>query len=186
MPLQFKLRRTRAVIIALLCALTSLASFKYWPAQKVPAASARPKSSPRIANRGEAESPASLSNEDAIKLLKQQGTYDSLAEAMTAVQYSIHRAQLAPRPDNEGAYTADNPAQALRADFNGDRTRVTSSGQRKWQIGLKLKGYGYGKNLLRVTSGEMKAQDNRIEISKHAVGSRQSASLSEWYVNKPA
>jgi hypothetical protein len=138
--------------------------------------------------RGAAKSPVALRGEEAITQLKQEGTYDSLAGAMATATYSINRVNRinrAPLPDREGAYEAVNPAQSLQTVFTNDGVRVRSSGARKWQVGLRLKGYGYGEQLRHVASGEMKTQGNRIEISRHAVRDAQPTSLVEWYVNNP-
>jgi hypothetical protein len=49
--------------------------------------------------------------------------------------------------------------------------KVVPRGEKKppWQTGLKLTAYGYGDKLLKVGPGEMKAEHNRIVITKPTI-----------------
>ncbi|PZR76716.1 MAG: hypothetical protein DLM73_01760 [Chthoniobacterales bacterium] len=139
----------------------------------------------------------SLRGEEAIKVLKAEGSYESLAEAMAAAKYAISPSTRAPTGSETGAYEASNPAQGLQTSFTGKEVRVVSNGEQKWQIGLELKGYGRGETLMDVTTGPMKALGNRIEYARSQTISgkpheEQSAfrnphsAILEWYVNTPA
>jgi hypothetical protein len=101
------------------------------------------------------------------------------------IDYSVTRVDHAESSDDTGAYEALNPAQALSAHFTGDEVRVRSSGEREWQLGLRLTGWGYGEHLPAVTSGRMTVRGNRVEIRKQALAGPQSSPLVEWYVNTP-
>ena len=126
-----------------------------------------------------------LRGEEARRYLEQSGEGKSLAAAVKAGRYSINKVDRASLSREANAYVSFNPAHSLQAEFTGGRVRVQSDTGRKWQMSLGLKGYGYGKRMLRVTSGDMKAHGNRVEISKHTVNSPQSTALIEWYENKP-
>ncbi|HYV07857.1 MAG TPA: hypothetical protein VFB82_24915, partial [Blastocatellia bacterium] len=125
-----------------------------------------------------------LHGERAIDHLKEQGAYDSLAEAMVAVNY---QANWQPRPqlDNLGAaYEFKNTANNLLAYVNSDGIQVTSLGDAKksWRLGLQLRAYGYGKTLGEVSSGELRANKNRVEIQRSAIVNPQAA-IEEWFTN---
>ena len=185
---KFNISLTRIVILTVVCVIASVVAFEYRRKQAVPAALPRWDGALRMGVRSGPESSVSLHGEEAVKHLQQQGTFTSLAAAITTATYSINRVNSVGRvtsAHNEAAYEAVNSKQALRAIFTGGGVRVHSSGEQKWQLGLRLKGYGYGKQLRRVVSGEMKTQGSRIEISKHTAERRQSSSLTEWYENKP-
>jgi len=124
-----------------------------------------------------------LRGDAAIEHLKQQGAYDSLAAAMDAAVYAIDRTDRGPDDGHEGAYGAANPANALQTSFSADAVRVRSTGAEPWQLGLRLKGYGYGEDVVGLMPGTMRAQGNRIEIARHAAPGAPPASLLEWYVN---
>src|ERR1700730_11784844 len=181
-------RRTLVVMLPLVCAIAALLAFAHRSARQGFSAVLGPGGSSRMGVKGAAKSPVALRGEEAITQLKQEGTYDSLAGGLATATYSINRVNRinrAPLPDIDGSYEAVNPAQSLRTVFTNDGVRVHSSGAWKWQMGLRLTGYGYGKQLRHVASGEIKVQENRVEISKHTARRRQSSSLTEWYVNKP-
>jgi len=126
-----------------------------------------------------APAPVSLRGAEAVTHLKQQGTYDSLAAAVTKARYRINR--VAPL-NGESTYEALNPAEHSRASFTGAGVHVAG---RNWQVGFELTSYGYGDDVRSVTSGEMTVRDNRIEINKHVDGRLGSPALVEWYVNTP-
>jgi hypothetical protein len=148
------------------------------------AAPPRPGSPPIDAGGGAGRN-QSLRGERAIRELKKQGTYHSLGEAVEAASYSINPVPSAPLTNSQAGYEAANPAQALQTHFTGDEVRVLGTSERNWQLGLKLRSYGYGTGLVPVVSGEMKAQGDHIEITKRERGTLRPLSLVEWYVNKP-
>jgi uncharacterized delta-60 repeat protein len=132
------------------------------------------------------EPSVSVRDEAAIAHLKQQGPYDSLEEVVAAAGYSIREIPAGSLSNGKSAFEAVNAAQALRADFTSDGALFRSTGANNWQLRLKLMSYGYGDHLVPLSGGELKAGDNRIEISRHVVGRPGSSELVEWYVNKPA
>ncbi len=132
---------------------------------------------------GEASMPA-LEGDKAIDHLKQQGTYNSLQEAMAAVKYEA-KYQTQPRLAGLGAaYELSNRANNLLAYVTEGGIELTSLGgaAKPWRLGLKLTGFGFGTNLSSVSSGEVKASGNRVSIRKSAIRSPQST-IEEWYVN---
>jgi hypothetical protein len=74
-----------------------------------------------------------------------------------------------------GELRAQNPAQALRADFTGQGMEVRA-GQAHWQ--LSLGAYGYGDRLEKVREAVPQSRANRVEYVR--------GPLVEWYVNGPA
>ena len=89
---QFNLSRARIVILALVCALASLAVFEHRPAHAVSgkaSAAVHPHNRSQLGLNEAAESNLSLRGEEAVAHLKEQGTFESLAEAMTTARYSI-------------------------------------------------------------------------------------------------
>ena len=128
---------------------------------------------------------ASLKGEAAVEKLKMDGSYDSLAEAVTAARYQITQ--------QDGRWLAENPAQKFSSSFTKNELRIAEFAVRadkqqaskpQWEIGLKLDGFGYGNDLSEVGEGETIANNNRIEITKSAIRDPQSA-ITEWYENKP-
>jgi hypothetical protein len=118
----------------------------------------------------EGEARPALQGEKAIEHLKEQGTYQSLAEAMAAVKY---QANWQPRPQLENlgaAYELKNAANNLLAYVNGDGLQVTSlsDAKKSWRLGLQLKAYGYGNNLMAISAGEVTAKETRVEIKRNA------------------
>src|SRR5215213_9012308 len=127
---------------------------------------------------------APLHGEAALAHLKEQGTYQSLTQAIEAAKYSIDQI---PLPGNEsGAFRAFNSAQALQAEFTGDGTVVRSNGQSSWQLRLNLKSYGDPDHLVPVVPAATKVVANRIELTRRLVGSADAAALVEWFVNTPS
>ncbi len=132
---------------------------------------------------------AALQGEAAIQQLKTDGGYASLAAAMTAARYQINAA-----PANSAApFYANNPGQQLRATFASDEVRVNAASNQTSgkadgaELRLQLAGYGYGEYLEALTTGEITAHGDRIEIEKSALRGRQGpqSTITEWYVNKP-
>ncbi len=74
-----------------------------------------------------------------------------------------------------GALRAQNPAQALQADFTRQGMEVRS-GRTHWR--LALGGYGYGDRLEKVGVAAPQNRANRVEYPR--------GPLVEWYVNGPA
>jgi uncharacterized delta-60 repeat protein len=185
-PVKLKLHRHRRLVIPVLVAAVAT-----WVAVEDRLARHSTAAAPQAQRPAQAgamrgiDVPVSLHGEEAIAYLKQQGTHDSLHAALTRARYAIHRVDGARTSNGEGTYEALNPAGDLRASFTGRGVRVRSSSGQKWQMGLELKAYGYGEDLMSLRSGEMKVRDNRIEISKHAARSPRSPALVEWYVNTP-
>ena len=179
--MQSKTTRTGVLITVAVVAIGCAFAFQYEAKHRAHRLVPQANSAALPATRSVLVRPMALRGDIA---LAQQGDLDSLSEAVTTDQYLIKPVR-AQRPNNEGAFHAVNSAQAMRAFFTPDRTIVTSTGEEKWQIGLRLKGYGYDNHLERVRAGEITTQGNRVEISKHAVGRLQSSSLVEWYVNQP-
>jgi hypothetical protein len=111
---------------------------------------------------------------------QEQGLPVTLGEAIQATRYNV-------RPVNKADNTieAHNPAQNLRASFSPEQVQFqsTSACQQPWELGLKLKGYGYGAQLQKVSEGIVSAKGNRVEI-KHSHAPN-SAQIVEWYTNTP-
>jgi len=119
-----------------------------------------------------------LTGGKAIDHLKQQGSYQSLQEAIAAVQYE---AKWQPQPQLSGVGAAQelsNRANNLLAYVTAEGLEVTSlAGEKKsWRLGLKLTGLGYGANLSAVSSGAVSATGNRVEIKR-------GNGFTEWFVN---
>ncbi len=121
------------------------------------------------------------------KAPRQQAEFDSsLKVAAQQAEYRVNPVPLFTASGQTEEYEAVNRANAFSTQFNKKEIRLHSASGNKqaWQFGLKLKNYGYGTNLLAVTSGEIKATDNRVAIQKSAKGNSASA-IEEWYINKP-
>ncbi len=97
------------------------------------------------------------------------------AEAIPVISATLGRGdrRYHLRPHAAGL-TADNPAQALTAQFTREGVEVRS-GSAKWRFALRS--YGYGENLRRVRAATPKSYANRVEYRR--------GSLVEWYVNGP-
>jgi len=74
-------RRTLIVMLPLVCAIAALLALAHRSAQQGSSAVSRLGGAPETRVRSGAEGPVSLRGEEAIKQLKQQGTYESLAAA---------------------------------------------------------------------------------------------------------
>lgn len=126
-----------------------------------------------------------LKGEKAEEYLKENGLYNSLGEAMKAARYSFNWIDTSPLPDNKGAFEADNPNNSYATYIQDESVNLVSQND-DWQIEMKLKGFGYGKDIFKVSSDKPKVQKNktRIEINKSAIHNPQSKII-EWYENKP-
>lgn len=104
-----------------------------------------------------------------------QGLSSLPAEAIPVISATLGRGdrRYHLRPHAAGL-TADNPAQALDAQFTRQGVEVRS-GSAKWRFALRS--YGYGENLRRVREATPKTYANRVEYRR--------GSLVEWYVNGP-
>ncbi len=111
-----------------------------------------------------------LRGHEAVEHLKQQGLYNSLAEAMAAARYNSH-----PLPSAK-AYQFSNPANDFRATFTSSGMSVVSANsKRDRELVIELIGYGYGSRLQAASDGTLGANQNRIE--------NQRGELTEWFVN---
>jgi hypothetical protein len=125
-----------------------------------------------------------LHGHQAVEHLKQEGLYNTLAEAVAAARYN---ADPMPSPD---AYRFSNPAQALRATFTSSGARfVSSKGRWDRELAIKLIGYGYGSRMTALDSRNIVARRNRIEheysVKESATRNPRSA-IKEWFVNSEA
>ncbi|HKE59897.1 MAG TPA: FG-GAP repeat protein, partial [Pyrinomonadaceae bacterium] len=128
--------------------------------------------------------PLQIQGAEALKYLEQAGEGMSLNAALTAARYSINKVDRGSPQGDSATYESLNPAQSLNAQFSARGVRVQSTTRGNWQVNLRLKSYGYGKDLPPLISGDMRAEGNRIEISKHAEGSSEAPTLTEWYENR--
>ena len=139
-------------------------------------------------NHARAVTPANplpdLRGREAVDHLKQEGLYDTLAEAVAAARYN---ADTMPSVD---AYQFSNPVQGLRATFTSSGARfVSSKGGRYRELATKLIGYGYGSRMTALDSRNIVARRNRIEheysVKESATRNPRSA-IREWFVNSKA
>src|SRR5262245_38411178 len=121
-----------------------------------------------------AEQAAALAGEDAVRQLKSDGGYASLATALAAARYQINA--VPAKSTRSGAlFYADNPGQRLRATFASDEVRVSVHSNKAdgktegGELRLELAGYGYGEQIEPLTPGALSANGNRIEITKSAI-----------------
>jgi hypothetical protein len=140
--------------------------------------------------RAESAKP-SLHGTAATDYLKQQGTYGSLQEAITATRYRVHpvSAGTPVAGQTRAAYRAPNPEQGFDALFTPDQVRLVPRAvddkAPTWKLGVTLTGYGYGDRLEPVGAGTMTTRDNRIEIARPRLATADLAVI-EWYVNRGA
>ena len=87
-----------------------------------------------------------LRGEAAIARLRDEGVYDSVVATMTRASYEIRRVDGGRTSNARAEYEARNPARDMRAAFTPSGVRVHSDGDRKWQLGLELKTFGYGED----------------------------------------
>src|SRR5215813_5315136 len=124
-----------------------------------------------------------LHGQAAVEHLKQEGLYDTLAEAMAAARYN---ADGLPSPD---AYQFYNPAQSLRVTFTSSGARIASSkGERERDLTIKLIGYGYGSRMTGLDSQNIVARQNRVEheYAPHSPLPIPHSPIQEWFVNSEA
>src|SRR5262245_61700162 len=123
-----------------------------------------------------------LHGQAAVEHLKQEGLYDTLAEAMAAARYNAD--PLAPN-----AYRFSNPAHDLRATFTSSGARIVSSpGARERDLTIKLIGYGYGSRMTGLVSQNIVARQNRVEheYAPHSPLPIPHSPIQEWFVNSEA
>ncbi|MGH9802829.1 MAG: hypothetical protein ACRD82_20885, partial [Blastocatellia bacterium] len=105
----------------------------------------------------------SLHGGQAVEQLKQQGTYNSLAQAMNAAQYNA-------RPAAGKAFHFANPAQGFSATFAaadsdkkpGLRVAISDTKPQN-ELSINLTAYGYDRNLSRLKPSGLEANENRVE-----------------------
>ncbi len=113
-----------------------------------------------------------LQGESAIIHLKQTGTFDSLAEAVTAARYRVDAA-------DTGA-SANNEANDLQMNFTDSGWQLKSTAKDKsWSSSWRLSSFGYGTNQRAAASGSWQTAENRVELR------RASQQIIEWFVNEP-
>jgi hypothetical protein len=119
---------------------------------------------------------SSLQGEAAIKSLKDQGWYDSLAKAMAEARYELRENR-----DQPGVWQGSNEAHGLRQEFTSDGVRVEtkSTTGEPHRLGLRLRSIGYGVSEQITGTGNIEGKKNRIEIRRSIEGGE----LTEWYVN---
>ena len=125
---------------------------------------------------------------EALNRLKQDGSYDSLAEAMVSAQYSVNWVAHSRLPHLNGAYEAVNPAQGFISYFTPEGVHLAAAGDGTppWFLEMKLQGIGYGGTLAEASAGTPGVTRNRVELQRNASGSLFHSSLTEWYRNEPA
>ncbi|HEX4951672.1 MAG TPA: MBG domain-containing protein, partial [Blastocatellia bacterium] len=102
----------------------------------------------------------------------------ALKAAVQAARYDVSEVRAA-----NGGQTIEavNAAQGMRASFTAAEVQIHSDSgcQTPWQLGLKLKRYGYATQLQDIRDGVLRAQGKRVEIN------RDQHAITEWYLNKP-
>src|SRR5215207_6392355 len=119
----------------------------------------------------------SLQGKSARDYLKEHGLYVRLQNLIEAAQYQIDQQPQAQKSSalrsglrkNNAAeiYEATNPAQKLRARFNGRDVvlqPLTNKRMTTLQARLSLRSYGYGRRMLTAGAGTIRVAGNRIEI----------------------
>ena len=147
----------------------------------------------------------SLQGKPASDYLKEHGVYVRLQNLIEAAQYQI---DLQPQTQKSSAlrsglrknnaaeiYEAINPAQKLRARFNGRDVvlqPLTNKRTTTLQARLSLRSYGYGRRMLPAGAGTIRVDGNRIEIVRrfttpsNPTNTDQGSSdeIVEWYQNR--
>src|SRR5207237_8359803 len=124
-----------------------------------------------------------LQGKAALDYLKEQGIYQQRRASLEATNY-----ELTPAPQTGNSVTstanhspevslASNPAQKLSAQFSAEEVRLGSSQGEAKEAVLKLRGYGYGKNMLALSAGSTRVAGSRVEISRTAEEKAPSAQL---------
>ena len=104
-----------------------------------------------------------LQGEPASDYLKEHGLYFRMQNLIESAQYQIDQ-----QPQAQ-FYEAINPAQKLRARFNGRDLvlqPLTNKRRTSLQARLRLRSYGYGRRMLTAGAGTMRVDGNRIEIDR--------------------
>src|SRR6185369_17779375 len=116
-----------------------------------------------------------------------------LQNLIDAAQYQIDQQ---PQENNAaGIYEATNPAQNLRARFNGRDVvlqPLTNKRMTRLEARLSLRGYGYGRRMLTAGAGTIRVDGNRIEIVRRLTTQSNptntyqdtSDEIVEWYQNR--
>ncbi len=110
-------------------------------------------------------------NEKAIEYLKQNGSYDSLAEAFTTARYKIEQ--------NGETLGANNQANQMQAQFDDSGNLRLSGTAQNWQTVFRLKSFGRGAQQSAVGGGTWQAKENRVENRRAEFG------LTEYFENRP-
>jgi hypothetical protein len=163
-------------------------SWLAWSAQAGRASSRTTALSPAASDGSESRS---LRGEQARQYLKERGLYDRLRASIEASRYEINWRRRASPPELGGAYEATNPGQGLRAYFTPTEMRLIPDASdlpggarpQRWRFGMKLRGYGYGKQIQPLAAGFVTVKGNRIEIQKSA-GAQPQSVITEWYINR--
>ena len=208
--------RSRTIVSLALFALVALAlpliisrhgSQANSPATKVPKLTKRLASDNSVkASQAQSTQPLpSLQGKPASDYLKEHGLYVRLQNLIEAAQYQIDQQPQAQKSSalrsglrkNNAAeiYEATNPAQKLRARFNGRDVvlqPLTNKRTTTLQARLGLRSYGYGRRMLTAGAGTMRVDGNRIEIDRrlatqsNPTNTDQGSSdeIVEWYQNR--
>ncbi|HND20012.1 MAG TPA: FG-GAP repeat protein, partial [Acidobacteriota bacterium] len=127
----------------------------------------------------------SLRGEAAIKHLQEQGTYQSLQEAVNRAQYDVlWRDQTPVKGLASGAFEAINQKQKFATWFTDDRIVVHPShaGVPDWEFQFKFESLGYGATQYPVGPGKVSAELSKVENARLVGGITK---LTEWYINRP-
>jgi hypothetical protein len=177
------------------------------PATKVPKLTKRLASDSSVkASQAQSTQPLpSLQGKPARDYLKEHGLYLRLQNLIEAAQYQIDQQPQAQessalrsglRKNNAAEiYEATNPAQKLRARFNGRDVVLQSLTNKRTttlQARLRLRSYGYGRRMLTAGAGTMRVDGNRIEIGRRLATQSNptktdqdsSDEIVEWYQNR--
>src|SRR5712692_5036775 len=208
--------RSRTIVSLALFALVALAlplitsrhgSQANSPATKVPKLTKRLASDNSVkASQAQSTQPLpSLQGKPASDYLKEHGLYVRLQNLIEAAQYQIDQQPQAQKSSalrsglrkNNAAeiYEATNPAQKLKARFNGRDVvlqPLTNKRTTTLQARLRLRSYGYGRRMLTAGAGTMRVDGNRIEIDRrlatqsNPTNTDQGSSdeIVEWYQNR--
>ena len=207
--------RSRTIVSLALFALVALAlsliisrhgSQANRPASKVPKLTKRLASYNSVkASQAQSTQPLpSLQGKPASDYLKEHGLYVRLQNLIEAAQYQIDQQPQAQkssalrsglRKNNAEIYEATNPAQKLRARFNGRDVvlqPLTNNLTTTLQARLRLRSYGYGRRMLTAGAGTMRVDGNRIEIDRRLATQSNptntdrgsSDQIVEWYQNR--
>ena len=208
--------RSRTIVSLALFALVALAlpliisrhgSQANSPGTKVPKLTKRLASDNSVkASKAQSTQPLpSLQGKPARDYLKEHGLYVRLQNLIEAALYQIDQQPQAQkssamrsglRKNNTAEiYEATNPAQKLRARFNGRDVvlqPLTNKRTTTLQARLRLRSYGYGRRMLTAGAGTMRVDGNSIEIVRrlatqsNLTNTDQGSAneIVEWYQNR--